>query len=602
MVLARRPGVELVVSAHKSVAVLGVMGACDDMHAIVDAETDATLAFLDEWFGRQGGRRGRAGTRTATTGLLWARTRHLTTRAADPEPHDHVLIANLTEMLDARGGWRALDTGGLRDLVHAATMVGRHAAAERSVTLGYAIEADPGPSGKLGHWRLTGIPDEGLTLFSKRSAEIDGGTDPDGFDSYRSRGIVARNTRSRKSDSDAPDLWATWRQELTDAGIDPDRLRRQFDHHQRQGRRPLQVLTKIGRAAVVEQILAPDGPLAQRKVFTRPDIIRAAAPMLYGCVHEELDQVVSAVISHHEAVRLVGQPGARGRAWAVASALATEEAVGTVAAAPAARPAPALDRAAVSSLMDSHDRAHGFELTTGQRRAVAAVCSSGRGLDLLIGVAGSGKTTALAVVHDAYRQAGYRMIGTAISGQAVRTLGTETGIDSRTTASLTARIEQGTTVLDRRTLVVIDEAGMTDDRSLLRLLETVERAGAKAVVVGDHRQLGAVGAGGALEGLLDRNPEAVHVLDKNVRQLDPTERQALDQLRIGDIEQAVDWYRSNDRIQPQPTSGEAITAAVATWYDDLADGKESVLLAWRRNDVTALNRVARRTLQHGIDA
>ena len=360
--------------------------------------------------------------------------------------------------------------------------------------------------------------------------------------------------------------------------------------------RPVQVLTEFGRAAVVEQILAPDGPLAQRKVFTRPDIIRAAAPMLYGCVHEELDQVVSAVISHHEAVRLVGQPAARGRAWAVASALATEEAVGTVAAALAARSAPALDLTAVSSFMDTHDRAQGFELTTGQRRAVAAVCTSGRGLDLLIGVAGSGKTTALSVVHEAYRRAGYRVIGTAISGQAARTLGTETGIDSRTTASLTARIDQGTTVLDRRTLVVIDEAGMTDDRSLLRLLETVERAGAKAVVVGDHRQLGAVGAGGGLEALLDRNPDAVHVLDENVRQHHPAERQALDQLRIGDIEQAVDWSRTNDRIQPQPTSGEAVAASVAAWHDDLAGGKESVLLAWRRNDVAALNRVARRAM------
>lgn len=379
-------------------------------------------------------------------------------------------------------------------------------------------------------------------------------------------------------------------------GIDPDQLRRQFHHHQHQGRRPVQVLTDVGRAAVVEQILTPDGPLAQRKVFTRPDIIRAAAPLLYGCAHEELDQVVSAVIGHHEAVRLVGQPGARGGAWAVASALATEEAVGAVAGALAARPGPALDPTAVTSLMDIHDKAHDFDLTTAQRRAVAAVCTSGLGLDLLIGVAGSGKTTALAVVHDAYRSAGYRVIGTAISGQAARTLGNETGIDSRTTASLTARIDQGTTVLDRRTLVVIDEAWHDRRPVPPPPARTVERTGAKAVVVGDYRQLGAVGAGGGLEALLDRNPEAVHVLDENVRQEDPTEREALDHLRVGDIDQAIDWYRAKDRIQPQPTSGEAITAAVKAWHDDLVDGKESVLLAWRRNDMAALNRMARRAL------
>src|SRR4051812_12915182 len=46
----KRPGFELVVSAHKSVAVLGVIGRADDMHAILDTETAATLSWLDGWF------------------------------------------------------------------------------------------------------------------------------------------------------------------------------------------------------------------------------------------------------------------------------------------------------------------------------------------------------------------------------------------------------------------------------------------------------------------------------------------------------------------------------------------------------------------------
>ncbi len=69
MVNTTRPGMELVVSPHKSVAVLGAIGRADDMHAIVDAETTATLAFLDGWFQERGGRRGRDQVRTATSGL-----------------------------------------------------------------------------------------------------------------------------------------------------------------------------------------------------------------------------------------------------------------------------------------------------------------------------------------------------------------------------------------------------------------------------------------------------------------------------------------------------------------------------------------------------
>ena len=172
MVTARRPGMELVIAAHKSVAELGVLGRAEDMHAIMDAERDATLAYLDQLTRERGGRRGVAAVPTATTGLVYAHARHATTRAGDPGPHDHVLIANVIEMLDARGGTKAPDTTLWREHLHAATMVGRVASAATAVQLGYGIEADPGPSGKLGHWKIAGIPDEALAVHSKRSAEI----------------------------------------------------------------------------------------------------------------------------------------------------------------------------------------------------------------------------------------------------------------------------------------------------------------------------------------------------------------------------------------------------------------------------------------------
>ena len=48
LVACLRPGLELVVSPHKSVAELGVIGRAEDMHQIVDAERDATMAYLDD--------------------------------------------------------------------------------------------------------------------------------------------------------------------------------------------------------------------------------------------------------------------------------------------------------------------------------------------------------------------------------------------------------------------------------------------------------------------------------------------------------------------------------------------------------------------------
>jgi hypothetical protein len=46
LVGARRPGMELVISAHQSVAELGVIGRAEHLHQIMGAQRDATLNYL----------------------------------------------------------------------------------------------------------------------------------------------------------------------------------------------------------------------------------------------------------------------------------------------------------------------------------------------------------------------------------------------------------------------------------------------------------------------------------------------------------------------------------------------------------------------------
>ena len=84
LVACMRPGMELVISPGKSVAELGVIGRAEDMHAILDAETAATLGYLDEVTESKAG--GGAGRRCArrTGGLTWAVSRHATTRVRRP--------------------------------------------------------------------------------------------------------------------------------------------------------------------------------------------------------------------------------------------------------------------------------------------------------------------------------------------------------------------------------------------------------------------------------------------------------------------------------------------------------------------------------------
>ena len=162
-----------------------------------------------------------------------------------------------------------------------------------------------------------------------------------------------------------------------------------------------------------------------------------------------------------------------------------------------------------------------------------ALLTSGHSLDLLIGVAGSGKTSTLAAVRAGFEAAGYTVIGAATSGQAAKALEEGAGVSSRTVASLTWRLEHQRQALSPRHVLVVDESGMTPDAEMAKLLGAVKASGARAIIVGDYRQLDAVGPGGGLEALARRHPGRVFALSENVRQRDPAERHALDQLRAG---------------------------------------------------------------------
>jgi len=116
------------------------------------------------------------------------------------------------------------------------------------------------------------------------------------------------------------------------------------------------------------------------------------------------------------------------------------------------------------------------------------------------------------------------------------------------------------------------------------------------VMVGDPLQLAAVGPGGAMEAVSTRHP-GVHTLTENRRQRDQAERAALGELRHGAVEEAVDYYARTGRIRTEPDRHGAMEAAVDAYLGDVAEGRDALLLAWRRDHVAEMNALARAKLQ-----
>ncbi len=187
------------------------------------------------------------------------------------------------------------------------------------------------------------------------------------------------------------------------------------------------------------------------------------------------------------------------------------------------------------------------ELSDEQRSVLRRLLSSGDGVEVIVGAAGTGKTTLLAAAHSAWRQAGLRVHGAALAALAAGQLQAGSGIAATTLHRLLEDLSRPESAgLGSNDVIVIDEAAMVGSRTLARLAEQASRAGAKLVLVGDHRQLPEIDAGGGFALLAERL--GAGQLTQNRRQHCEWERHALAELRHGSVPAALAAYADHGRV------------------------------------------------------
>lgn len=260
-------------------------------------------------------------------------------------------------------------------------------------------------------------------------------------------------------------------------------------------------------------------------------------------------------------------------------------------------------------------------LAPDQRAAAEAVITSGRLLDVLVGPAGSGKTTTLAALTSFWRHGIGTVVGLAPSATAARALAESLGVPCETTAKwlhestgdgATARALRYADAVTRKAsrdyreqraaneehwrlraeqdqwrfspgqLVIVDEASLADTRTLAAIVEQARAATAKVLLVGDHLQRGSVDAGGAFGLLARRGPTAE--LTSLWRFARPWEARASLELRRAHPE-ALDAY-------------EAHGAITAGGHDAMLDAAiDAVTTASERGRVAVLQAVDNRTVR-----
>lgn len=237
-------------------------------------------------------------------------------------------------------------------------------------------------------------------------------------------------------------------------------------------------------------------------------------------------------------------------------------------------------------------------LSQEQRVAIEHVARDAR-IAAVVGRAGAGKTTMMKAAREAWDLAGYRVVGAALAGKAAEGLEKEAGIASHTLASWELRWKKGRDLLDKRTVFVLDEAGMVASKQMALVVEAALKAGAKLVLIGDAEQLQPIEAGAAFRAIVDRIGYAE--LETIYRQREAWMRSASLDLARGRVAKAIGVYGEHGKVCGSELKAQAIDSLIADWNRDYDPAKTTLILAHLRRDVRELNRLARdKLVERGI--
>jgi len=233
----------------------------------------------------------------------------------------------------------------------------------------------------------------------------------------------------------------------------------------------------------------------------------------------------------------------------------------------------------------------------GEQRTAFDHVTDERGLSIVVGYAGTGKSAMLGVAREAWESAGYSVRGAALSGIAAEGLEHGSGIASRTIASLEHQWGQGREHLTSHDVLVIDEAGMVGTRQMERVLSHAADAGTKVVLVGDPQQLQAIEAGAAFRAIHERHG-GVEISEVR-RQHEGWQQDATRHLATRRTGLAIQVYGERGMVHSADTREAARGELIERWDRDrkASPGDTRIILTHTNDEVRELNAAARERLR-----
>ncbi len=233
----------------------------------------------------------------------------------------------------------------------------------------------------------------------------------------------------------------------------------------------------------------------------------------------------------------------------------------------------------------------GARLADEQEQAMRVACSD-RQLTVVVGQAGTGKSTALTGVARAHQAAGQQIVICSTGAQAAERLTSEFSqaglLDAAgySTMALQAAVRRGAVTLSPAVTVIHDEAALASTREQAWLLQAAVASGARVIEVGDPRQSGAVGAGGLWPHIEQAAAErgGLVQLSRIVRAKDAADRRDQVRWRAGEHNQALAGYAARGRVVVNETQRQAEDQAIEAAHEDRREGHSALVVIQTSNE------------------
>lgn len=553
-----KAGYDLTFSAPKSVSI--VWATTDEktrkaLSAAQQRAVEKTITYAEK-SGAFIQREGHAGAIKTPylDGVAVATFEHSTSRNLDPNIHTHAVVLNLSpngKRIDFQAGY-----------VKELGAVYRAELALELRELGFAIERD------RFSFSISAVPEELKKELSSRRAEIEKALHDKGLHSSKSAEIAALSTRQKKTEVDRNLLFENARESALRHGFDPsacygktslewtkeDFLLEAFSHAS------TMTETRL-KAAMMESAQGVFDSQEALKKFQEMeesgDLIRLQGPDgRTRYTSKEMFELEKNLVDKAESLSK--------DTWHTV----TKDTLSVVYA--------------------------GKTMADEQKKALEHIVADNR-LAVVRGVAGAGKSYMLDGAREAWEQSGIRVLGCAPSADAAKNLQESANIQSLTSHKMLSQIEFGQLKLDKKTVVVMDEAGMTGSRIMSELVDKVEHAGAKLVLIGDTGQLQPVDPGAAMRSI--QTKIGCQEMLEIRRQYNDVDRQIVRHLADGQADKAVALMDERGQIHVHKDQAAIRETVANSVVADIINGKSSLAMAGMNREVRQINALVHSKLQ-----